>query len=131
MQDSVFSKIVKGDIPAEKVYEDELTLAFLTLMPIQAGHTLVISKKQVDHLWDLPEEDYQAVMRTTQKVAKRIREVLKPERVGAKVIGEEVPHAHVHLIPFNTLEEYDQHPQLAAPTDLAEMAKKLHFEDKN
>lgn len=129
MQDSIFSKIVKGDIPAEKVYEDELTLAFLTIMPVQPGHTLVISKKQIDHLWDLPEEDYQAVMKTVQKVAKRIKEVLQPERVGAKVIGEEVPHAHVHLIPFNTLEEYDQQPQLGAPNELADMAKRLYFKD--
>jgi histidine triad (HIT) family protein len=106
MADSIFTKIIKGEIPSNKIYEDELTLAFLNIYPDVPGHTLVIPKKQIDHLWDLPAEDYVAVMETAKKVANRMREVLKPERVGVKVVGEEVPHAHVHLIPFNTVEEF-------------------------
>jgi histidine triad (HIT) family protein len=130
MADSIFTKIIKGEIPANKIYEDELTLAFLNIYPDQPGHTLVIPKKQIDHLWDLPDEDYVAVMETSKKVANRIREVLKPERVGVKVVGEEVPHAHVHLIPFNTVKEFQIHiPHLGEPNyeALEEMAKKLAF----
>jgi len=130
MADSVFTKIIKGEIPANKIYEDELTIAFLNIYPDQPGHTLVIPKKQIDHLWDVPDEDYIAVMRTCKKVANRIRDVLKPERVGVKVVGEEVPHAHVHLIPFNTLEEFKEiQPHLGEPDyqALKEMAQKLAF----
>jgi histidine triad (HIT) family protein len=130
MVDSIFTKIINGEVPANKIYEDELTLAFLNIYPDQPGHTLVIPKKQIDHLWDLPDGDYIAVMETSKKVANRIREVLKPERVGVKVVGEEVPHAHVHLIPFNTVEEFQEHiPHLGEPDykALEEMAKKLAF----
>ncbi len=128
MLDSIFTKIIQGDIPAEIIYEDDLTLAFLTVEPIQPGHTLVIPRKQIDQLWDLDDEDYQAVMKTAKKIAKKIKTVLGTERIGVKVIGEEVPHAHIHLIPFNTVEEYNSPARLAAPNDLAEMAAKLRFE---
>lgn len=130
MQDSIFTKIVKGEIPSHKVYEDDLVLAFLDIFPVQQGHTLVIPKKQVEFVWDLPEEDYQAVMAATQKVAKRLREVLGTKYVGSRIVGTDVPHAHVQLIPFNTDEEYaapqdhDREPDHAA---LAELAKKLAF----
>jgi histidine triad (HIT) family protein len=130
MADSIFTKIIKGEIPSNKIYEDELTLAFLNIYPDVPGHTLVIPKKQIDHLWDLPDEDYQAVMETAKKVANRMRKVLKPERVGVKVVGEEVPHAHVHLIPFNTVEEFRETiPHLGEPDykSLQEMANKLAF----
>jgi histidine triad (HIT) family protein len=130
MQDSIFTKIIKGEIPAHKVYEDEKTLAFLDIHPVQLGHTLVIPKKQVEFLWDLEDEDYQAVMATAKKVARRLREVTGKEFVGSKVIGVDVPHAHVHLIPFSTVAEYDNHPDISTDPDhtaLAEMAKKLVF----
>lgn len=130
MADSIFTKIIKGEIPCNKVYENEKTMAFLNIYPDQPGHTLVVPKKQVDHLWDLDDEDYQAVMDAAKKVAQRIRQVLKPDRVGVKVAGEEVPHAHVHLIPFNTTKEFQETtPHVGEPdyTALAEMAKKLAF----
>jgi len=130
MADSIFTKIIKGEIPVNKIYEDEKTLAFLNIYPDQPGHTLVIPKKQIDHLWDLSDEDYQAVMATTKKVALRIRDVLKPERVGVKVIGEEVPHAHVHLVPINSSKEFRNYiPHLGEPDydELAKMAEKLKF----
>ena len=130
MQDSVFTKIIKGEIPCHKVYEDEHTLAFLTNQPIRPGHTLVIPKKQVDHLWDLEAEDYQAVMAATQKVAQRIREVFQPVRVGSHVAGLEVPHAHVHLFPYSTNEEFWARPQPGVnDEELAEVAAKLRIED--
>lgn len=130
MQDSIFTKIIKGEIPCHKVYEDDKTLAFLDIHPIQPGHTLVVPKSQIDHLWDLAEEDYQAVMETSKKVADRLREVLQPVRVGVQVLGLDVPHAHVHVFPFNTTAEFRHVPDPQAEPDhdaLAEMAKKLAF----
>jgi histidine triad (HIT) family protein len=129
MQDSIFTKIIKGEVPCHKVYEDEKTLAFLTINPVRPGHVLVIPKVQIDHLWDLPDEDYQAVMATVKKVANRIREVLQPVRVGEHVAGQEVPHAHVHLFPFATTEEFLAKPssQPADDGELAAMAAKLAF----
>jgi histidine triad (HIT) family protein len=128
MAETIFTKIIKGVIPAHKIYEDDKTLAFLDIRPVQPGHTLVIPKNPIDHLWDLPDEDYQAVMATCKKVALRLRDVLGVARVGVKVMGEEVPHAHVQLIPFNTISQYNSPPNLNADqNELAEMAKKLAF----
>jgi len=106
MPDSLFTRIIKGEVPAHKIYEDELTLAFLDIFPIVRGHTLVIPKRQVENIWDLPDEDYQAVMATAKKVALRLDKVLSPLKVGVKVMGTDVPHAHLHLIPFNDPEEF-------------------------
>src|ERR1700752_4771420 len=100
MQDSIFTKIIRGEIPAEKIYEDDKTIAFLDIHPITPGHTLVVPKKQIDHLWDLPDEDYLALMQTAKKVANRQRQVLNPQRVGVHVVGVDVPHAHIHVFPF-------------------------------
>jgi histidine triad (HIT) family protein len=106
MEDSLFTKMIKGEIPAHKIYEDEKTMAFLDIYPIVKGHTLVIPKTQVENLWDLSDEDYQAVMSTVKKIALRLDKVLSPQRIGLKVMGTDVPHAHVHVIPFNDPEEF-------------------------
>jgi histidine triad (HIT) family protein len=130
MTDSIFTKIIKGEIPAYKVYEDELTYAMLDIHPKQPGHVLVIPKKQADHLWDLPDEDYLAVMETSRKVANRLREVLHPARIAMQVEGLGVPHAHVHLFPFATVEEFHTQVDMnQKPNDtaLAAMAEKLKF----
>ena len=130
MADSVFTKIIKGEIPSNRIYEDEWTYAFLDHNPKTPGHTLVISKKQTPFVWDLPTEDYEALMRSVNKVAKRIKEVLSPKWVGMQVEGVAVAHAHVHVFPFNSIEEYNQSPDPSAkpgPEELAEMAKKLAF----
>ena len=129
MSDSIFTKIIKGEIPCHKIYEDELTLAFMEIRPIQPGHVLVISKRQL-HIWDLPDKDYQALMKTVKKVANRISEVLQPKRVGLQVVGVHIPdHAHVHVFPFNDMEQYRRVPDSDEPDyeALAEMAKKLAF----
>ena len=127
MADSLFTKIIKGEIPCHKIYEDEKTFAFLDIQPIKPGHMLVVPKRQVD-IWDLSEEDYQALMLTVRKVAHRIQEVLKPRRVGIQVVGIDVDnHAHVHVFPFNNMAEYRQIPVPAEYKELVEMAKKLHF----
>lgn len=130
MEDSIFTKIIKGEIPCHKVYEDDKTMAFLDIKGSVDGHVLVISKKQVEFLWDLTNEEYTAVMNTCYKVANRIKEVLKPKMVGVKVMGEAVPHAHVHLIPFDDISEYQGSPNMSIETDhskLAEIAQKLAF----
>jgi histidine triad (HIT) family protein len=106
MEDTIFTRMIKGEIPAHKVYEDEKTMAFLDIYPIVRGHTLVIPKAQVDNMWDLSEEDYLAVMTTVKKVALRLEKIMKPKRVGVKIMGTDVPHAHVHVIPFNDPEEF-------------------------
>lgn len=128
MADSVFTKIIKGEIPANKLYEDDKTIAILTINPSQPGHTLVIPKIQIDKLEDLSDEDYQAVWATAHKVSKRLEEVFGRTRIGIQVIGLEVPHAHIHLLPFDTLEEYIFIPDPNNTPDfkaLEEIAKKI------
>jgi histidine triad (HIT) family protein len=130
MADSIFTKIIKGEIPSHKIYEDDKTFAFLDIHPKTPGHTLIVPKKQVEFLWDLEDGDYLTVMTTVKKVARHIREVTGAKYVGMQVIGEEVPHVHVHVFPFNTLEEFRRIPDPNAEPDhaaLAEVAKKLAF----
>ncbi len=130
MSDSIFTKIINGDIPCHKVYEDDKTLAFLDIHPVQPGHLLVIPKKQIEFVWDLPDEDYQAVVNTAKKVARRLREALDVKYVGEKIVGVDVPHAHVQLIPFNTVDEFKATQDMDAEPDpeaLAAMARKLAF----
>lgn len=131
MQDSIFSKIARGEVPCHKVYEDELTLAFLDIHPVQPGHTLVIPKQQVEFVWDLDDELYVAVMATAKKVAQRLRDVTGIPYVGEKIIGVDVPHAHVQLIPFSSAAQLSAEANLSADPDhaaLAAVAKKLYFE---
>jgi len=97
---SVFTKIVKGELPCYKIYEDERTMAFLDIEPEAPGHTLVIPKVEVDRLYDLSDEDYRAVTETVKKLARHMEDVLG-ERIMIKVVGTDVPHAHVHLLPVN------------------------------
>ena len=99
---SIFSKIVKGEIPSYKVAENENYYAFLDIFPLQKGHTLVIPKKEVDYLFDLDSDTYSRLMSFAKEVAHKIEKVIPCERIGMTVIGLEVPHAHVHLIPINS-----------------------------
>lgn len=130
MADSIFTKIIKGEIPCSKIYEDDRTFAFLDIHPKTPGHTLVVPKKQVPFVWDLDDEDYRALMDTVKKVALRIREVFDPPYVGEVIVGVDVPHAHIHVYQFATTEESRRIPDQDAEPDypsLAEVAKKLAF----
>lgn len=129
MSDSVFTKIIKGEIPAHKIYEDDKTLAFLDVSPYTYGHTLVIPKEETDHLWDLNNDLYLHVMKVAKKVAERQREILNPKRVGIVVEGFAVSHAHVHVFPMEGGLEYTLEHEVPKPTQdqLAAMAKKLRF----
>ena len=100
---SIFAKIINGEIPSHKVYEDENFLAFLDIRPMVKGHTLVIPKKEVDYLFDMNPEEYTSLLLAAQKVAKGIKKSVPCTKVGMTVIGLEVPHAHVHLMPINNV----------------------------
>ena len=97
---SVFTKIIQGEIPCYKIYEDDKTFAFLDINPEAEGHTLVVPKLEIDKVYDLPDSDYQAVMNTVKKLAQHYEKVLG-ERMMIKVVGIDVPHAHVHILPIN------------------------------
>ncbi|WP_411767202.1 HIT family protein [Winogradskyella sp. A3E31] len=102
---TLFTKIINGEIPSYKVAETENYLAFLDINPNAKGHTLCIPKKEVDKLFDLDEADYQGLMNFSRTVAKAIKKAIPCKRVGMTVIGLEVPHAHVHLIPLQSMED--------------------------
>ena len=102
---SIFTKIISGEIPCYKVAETEDYLAFLDINPNAKGHTLCIPKKEIDKLFDLDESSYHGLMEFSRKVAVAIEKAVPCKRVGMTVIGLEVPHAHVHLIPLNTMED--------------------------
>lgn len=120
---SIFSKIIAGEIPCYKIYEDEKTLAFLDIHPETPGHTLVIPKVEVDKLYDLEMEDYLAVMKTVKLLAKRMEKVLGA-RTLMKVIGADVPHAHVHLVSFDPNYKYGQVVEMTE-SEMKEMQAKL------
>ena len=133
MEASIFTKIIQGKIPCHKVYEDEQTLAFLDIHPVAPGHVLVVPKTQIEFMWDLPLQEYQAVMATARRVARHVRQVLGVPYVGQQIIGTDVPHAHVHIIPFYTVEEFYHRPRMNDEPDhqaLADMAKRLYVNDQ-
>jgi histidine triad (HIT) family protein len=100
---SIFSRIVNGEIPCYKVAEDEHHLAFLDILPVAKGHILVIPKKEIDKIWDLPEHEFLSLHLFANRVAKKMESVFPCKRVGMAVIGLEVPHAHIHLVPMNEI----------------------------
>ncbi|MDY3521546.1 HIT family protein [Riemerella anatipestifer] len=102
---SIFTKIINGEIPAYKIAEDENHLAVLDVMPLAEGHTLVIPKKEVDLIFDLDTEEFKNLWAFAQQVAKKIEKNIPCERVSIAVIGLEVPHAHIHLVPINKIED--------------------------
>jgi histidine triad (HIT) family protein len=99
---SIFSKIVNGEIPAYKVAEDENYLAFLDIFPVAKGHTLVIPKKEIDYIFDLDDDLYNGLQAFAKKVAIGLKKAIPCQKVGVLVLGLEVPHAHIHLIPMQT-----------------------------
>ncbi len=123
---SIFAKIISGEIPSHGVYEDERTFAFLDINPRQEGHTLVVPKREVDYLFDLPTEDYEALWATCQTVATALKAATGCARVVLLVVGYEVPHAHVHLIPTRSLGDVPFPPVDAeAAGRLAETAERV------
>ena len=104
---TIFSKIVSGEIPCYKIAEDDNFLAFLDIFPLKEGHTLVIPKKEVNYLFDLEDDLYKGLFAFTKKVARAVESVMPCERIGVAVIGLEVPHAHIHLVPIDKVQDID------------------------
>jgi histidine triad (HIT) family protein len=125
--ESIFSKIVAGDIPSHKVAETLEYLAFLDVNPLTEGHVLVIPKKEVDYIFDLDSETYVGLMMFAQIVAVGLKKAIPCKRIGVSVIGLEVPHAHVHLIPINSMDDMNfSRPKLSfTDEELEAIAEKI------
>ena len=124
---TVFTKIVNGDIPSYKVAEDERFYAFLDINPLKEGHTLVIPKREIDYIFDLEEDELSSLFAFAQKVAKGIESAIPCNRVGVAVIGMEVPHAHIHLIPIDKESDMDFRREKLNPSTerMAEIANAI------
>jgi len=121
---SLFTKIVQGEIPSHKIAETEQYLAFLDIRPLAKGHTLVIPKKEVDYIFDMEDSHLGGLMAFAKKVAKAIEVTVPCERIGIAVIGLEVPHAHVHLVPINEVSDisFGKKPLEFSQEEFAEIA---------
>lgn len=102
---TIFTKIIKGEIPCYKIAEDDRFFAFLDINPLNTGHTLVVPKKETDYIFDLDDDTYSGLMIFSKKVAAAIEKSVVCKRIGVAIVGLEVPHVHVHLIPMNTMED--------------------------
>jgi histidine triad (HIT) family protein len=124
---SIFTKIVSGEIPCHKIAENEKFLAFLDIMPLATGHTLVIPKKEVDYIFDVNDDDYAELWAFAKYVAKAVGQAIPCKRVGVAVIGLEVPHAHIHLVPLNKVGDINfERPKLNPSQDeLLDAANKI------
>lgn len=130
MEDSIFTKIIKGEISCHKIYEDHYTIVIMDIFPIQPGHVLVISKKQVEDFYNLEPEYYQALMATVKKVAIKLKQVFPTaKRIAVQIEGLDIPHAHVKLFPINSGEQFRAPNSTAEPDHqaLAKMADKLRL----
>ncbi|UBM60913.1 HIT family protein [Marinilongibacter aquaticus] len=126
---SIFTKIVNGDIPAHKIAEDADYLAFLDAFPCAKGHVLVIPKQEVDYIFDMPDSLYLGLMAFAKKIEPAIKKAVPCKRVGIAVIGLEVPHAHVHLIPMNSMADMDFGSKLKlSQEELATIAESIRKE---
>ena len=124
---SIFTKIVHGEIPCHKVAEDEQFLAFLDIAPIAPGHTLVIPKKEVDYIFDLEEELYTGLHLFARRVARAMEQVITCERIGQTVLGLEVPHAHIHLVPLINAQFIDFNQRASMEQEkFAQLAQRIH-----
>jgi histidine triad (HIT) family protein len=124
---SIFTRIVNREIPAHIVAEDESYLAFLDIMPLTQGHTLVVPKKEVDYIFDLDESTYSGLQLFAKKVAGAVKKATGCKRVGVAVLGMEVPHAHIHLVPMNAMRDMNfSNPKLKpTPEELSSMAAQI------
>ncbi len=123
---SIFTKIINGDIPCHKIAEDDRFFAFLDIRPIKPGHTLVIPKQEVDYLFDLENQILGDLMVFAKPIAKALEQVVPCARVGVIVAGLEVPHAHIHLVPFNAISDLRfANARAEEPARLADLANKV------
>ena len=123
MEDSIFTKIIRGDVPGYKIYEDEKVYAMLDIDPLSDGHVLVFPKAQIDLLWDLPDKEYEYLWQVTKNIAIHMQEVFQPKRVGVVVEGFGVPHAHIHLVPLYDADVLELHHGYPVQKDAESMYK--------
>ena len=114
---SIFSKIIAGEIPSYRVAEDEYHYAFLDINPLAPGHTLVVPKKEVDYIFDLSDEEYAALQLFAKRVAKAQKKAIDCKRIGVAVLGMEVPHAHIHLVPLKSEGDMNFANKLTIPSE--------------
>ena len=124
---SIFTKIINGEIPAYKVAENDEFLAFLDVFPLVEGHTLVIPKKEVDYIFDLEDDEYMRLQLFAKQVAKGVKTAIPCKRIGVAVIGLEVPHTHIHLVPLQTMDDINfTRPKLKLePSKMEEIQQKI------
>lgn len=123
---SIFSKIIKGEFPCYKIAETESHLAFLDVFPLAKGHTLVIPKKETDYIFDIEDKEFSELHLFSKTVAKAIEKSIPCKRIGVAIIGLEVPHAHIHLIPINNVGDINfSRPKLNFPKEEMEMIARM------
>jgi histidine triad (HIT) family protein len=124
---TIFTRIINGEIPCYKVAEDDNYFAFLDINPLREGHTLVVPKKETDYIFDLDERQLSGIMLFSKKVAGAIKSVIPCNRIGVAILGLEVPHAHIHLVPMDTMEDINfKRPKLKfTPEEFKETARKI------
>jgi len=124
---TLFTRIINGEIPCHKIAENDFFFAFLDIMPLAPGHVLVVPKKQIDYIFDLDDELLSGILPFAKKIANAMEKVITCERIGISVIGLEVPHAHLHLIPLRTMDDINfSRPKLKmSDKELAEIAAKI------
>ncbi len=124
---TIFSRIIKGEIPCHKVAEDDWYFAFLDINPLRAGHTLVVPKQETDYVFDLDDDKLKGLIIFSKKVAAAIKSAFPCNRVGVAILGLEVPHTHVHLVPMDSMEDINfKNPKLKfTPEEFREIAAKI------
>jgi len=124
---TIFSRIISGEIPCYKIADDERYFAFLDINPLMAGHTLVVPKTETDYIFDLSDNDLSGMILFSKKVALAIEKAIPCARIGVAVLGLEVPHAHIHLVPMNTMGDLNfKNPKLKfTPEEFAKIAKRI------
>jgi histidine triad (HIT) family protein len=129
---TIFTKIIKGEIPCYKIAEDENYFAFLDINPLKAGHTLVVPKKETDYIYDIGDKELAGLFLFSKKVAVAIKRAIPCTRIGVAVLGLEIPHAHIHLVPMDTMEDVNfKNPKLKfSPEEFKEIAAKICREIK-
>ena len=124
---TLFTRIINGEIPCYKIAENDLFIAFLDILPVAKGHTLVVPKKEIDYIFDLPNEELEALNLFAKEVARKIQTVIPCKKIGISVIGLEVPHAHMHLIPINHIHDmnFEKERLKFTPEEYAEICNAI------
>lgn len=124
---TIFTKIIQGEIPCYKIAEDDRYFAFLDINPLKTGHTLIVPKEETDYLFELEDDQLAGLILFSKKVAKAIKKVIPCNRIGLAVLGLEVPHAHIHLVPMNSMDDVNfKNPKLKfSPEEFKAIAEKI------